>query len=58
MVEVGYLGELSIYKLRIGSDMSIKAAIANTGRRSERAFAVNARVWACFAPASAIVLTR
>jgi putrescine transport system ATP-binding protein len=58
VVEVGYLGELSIYKLRIADGVSVKAAIANTGRRAERAIGLNERVWLCFAPEAAIVLTR
>ena len=37
MVDIGYLGDLSIYKLRTdGGRAAVKAAIANIGPRSER----------------------
>ncbi len=35
VVDIGYLGDLSIYKLRCDSGLPIKAAIANTGRSAE-----------------------
>jgi putrescine transport system ATP-binding protein len=58
VVDIGYLGELSIYKMRIEDGSTVKAAIANTGRRSERPIACSDRVWLSFPPEAAIVLTR
>jgi putrescine transport system ATP-binding protein len=58
VVDIGYLGDLSIYRLRIGDGSSVKAALANTGRRIERAIGCNDRVWLSFPPEAAIVLTR
>jgi putrescine transport system ATP-binding protein len=58
VVDIGYLGELSIYKMRIADGSAVKAAIANTGRRSERPIACSDRVWLSFPPEAAIVLTR
>jgi putrescine transport system ATP-binding protein len=57
IVDIGYLGDLSIYKLRIADGASVKAAIVHTGRRSEHAFAADDRVWLSFLPEAAVVLT-
>jgi putrescine transport system ATP-binding protein len=58
VVDIGYLGDLSIYKLRIGDGTTVKAAIANTGRVIEHAIGYDDEVWLSFAPDAAIVLTR
>jgi putrescine transport system ATP-binding protein len=58
VVEVGYLGELSIYQLRIADGSRLKAAVANSGRDGEPAFGQGEPVWLSFSPESAIVLTR
>ena len=56
--DIGYLGDLSIYKLRCDGGTQIKAAVANTGRSGEEAIGWDDRVWLSFAPQAAIVLTR
>jgi len=58
VIDIGYLGDLSIYKLRIADGSNLKAAVVNTGRRPERAIGCNDRVWVSFPPEAAIVLTR
>jgi putrescine transport system ATP-binding protein len=58
VVEIGYLGDLSIYKLQIADGSRVKAAIANTGRLRERAIDWNERVWLSWPPEAAIVLPR
>ncbi len=58
VVDVGYLGDLSIYKLRCDGGLQIKAAIANTGRSAEEAIGWDDKVWLSFPPHAAIVLTR
>jgi putrescine transport system ATP-binding protein len=58
VVEIGYLGDLSIYKLRIADGSRLKAAVANTGRLLERAIDWDERVWLSWPPEAAIVLTR
>jgi putrescine transport system ATP-binding protein len=58
VVDVGYLGDLSIYKLRCDAGLQIKAAIANTGRSAEEAIGWDDKVWLSFPPQAAIVLTR
>jgi putrescine transport system ATP-binding protein len=58
VVDIGYLGDLSIYRLRLGDGATVKAALANTGRSTERAIGCDDQVWLSFAPDAAIVLTR
>jgi len=57
VADIGYLGDLSIYRLNVGG-ATAKAAIANTGRGSGRAIGWDDEVWLSFAPESAIVLTK
>jgi putrescine transport system ATP-binding protein len=58
IVDIGYLGDLSIYKVRIAGGSTVRAAIVNTGRRAEHAIGPNGRVWLSFSPDAAMVLTR
>jgi putrescine transport system ATP-binding protein len=58
VVDIGYLGDLSIYKLRTDSGLPIQAAVANTARVAERAIGWNDKVWLSFPPEAAIVLTQ
>ena len=58
VVDIGYLGDLSIYKLRTDAGVAVKAALANTGRLAESAIGWDDKVWASFPPDAAIVLTR
>jgi putrescine transport system ATP-binding protein len=58
VVDVGYLGDLSLYKLRCEGGTQIKAAVANTGRFGEEAIGWDDKVWLRFPPQAAIVLTR
>jgi putrescine transport system ATP-binding protein len=58
VADIGYLGDLSIYKLRIGDGIQLQAALANTVRSSERTIGWNDTVWLSFQPDAAVVLTR
>ena len=58
VMDIGYLGDLSIYKLRGAEGVALKAAAANTGPRGERAIGWDDKVWVSFPPEAAIVLTR
>ena len=58
VVDIGYLGDLSLYRLRTEAGVSLQAAIANTGPRAAGGIGWNDRVWLSFAPESVIVLTR
>jgi putrescine transport system ATP-binding protein len=58
VVDVGYLGDLTIYKLCSDAGVQIKAAVANTGRSGDDAIAWDDKVWLRVPPQAAIVLTR
>jgi putrescine transport system ATP-binding protein len=55
VVDIGYLGDLSLYRLRSEAGVALQAAIANT---EPRGIGWNDKVWLSFAPEAAIVLTR
>jgi putrescine transport system ATP-binding protein len=58
VVDIGYLGDLSLYRLRTEAGVLLQAAIANTGPPTARAIGWNDKVWLSFAPEAAVVLTR
>jgi putrescine transport system ATP-binding protein len=58
VIEIGYLGDTSLYKLRIRDGSQVKAALANIGGRADAALAVDQPVWLSWPPEAAIVLTR
>ena len=58
IVEIGYLGGLSIYRIRIADGSRVTAAIANLNRLGERAPQQDERVWLSFPAEAPIVLTR
>ncbi len=55
---IAYLGDLSIYKVRLDTGSVLKAAVANVTRLVERPFDWDDRVWLTWAPEAAMVLTR
>jgi len=58
VVAVGYLGNLSVYKVRLDDGALMKATLSNQTRLVERAIGWNDRVWLSWPPEAAIVLTR
>jgi putrescine transport system ATP-binding protein len=56
--EIGYLGDFSVYKVRLADGFVIDAAAANMTRLVERAIAVGDRVWLSWASDAGVVLTR
>ncbi len=58
VADIGYLGDMSIYKLRIRGGAQVKAAIANVGRFAERTAVADEQVWLSWPAEAAIVLTR
>ena len=58
VVDIGYLGDLSLYRLRTEAGVALQAAIANTEPLVARGIGWNDKVWLSFAPEAAIVLTR
>jgi putrescine transport system ATP-binding protein len=59
VVDIGYLGDMSLYKVRLAGGAQMKAAIANIGRRPDgEAPAFDEEVWLVWPPEATIVLTR
>jgi putrescine transport system ATP-binding protein len=58
VVDIGYLGDLSLYRLRTEAGVALQAAIANTEPHIARGIGWNDKVWLSFAREAAIVLTR
>jgi putrescine transport system ATP-binding protein len=59
VVDIGYLGDMSVYKLRIAGGTQMQATIANIGRRpSGEAPGFDDEVWLIWPPEATIVLTR
>ena len=56
--DIGYLGDLSIYKVRLDNGFVMKASAANVTRLVERSIGWDERVWLSWAPEAAMVLTR
>jgi len=56
--DIGYLGDVSIYKVRLENGFVMKAAAANMTRLIERPFGWEERVWLSWAPDAGVVLTR
>jgi putrescine transport system ATP-binding protein len=55
---IGYLGDLSIYKVRLDNGFVMKAAAANMTRLIERPFGRDEPVWLSWAPDAGVVLAR
>ena len=58
VVDIGYLGDLSVYKLHTETGVALQAAVANTGALGGGGIGRGDKVWLSFAPEAAIVLTR
>jgi putrescine transport system ATP-binding protein len=57
VIDIGYLGDMSIYKVRLDDGAVLKAAVTNVVRLAERPIAWEDRVWVSFAPEAAVLLT-
>ena len=58
VVEVGYLGDTSIYKIKLDSGLDIRATVANRARVVARPIRTGDRVWLSFLPEAGVVLTQ
>jgi putrescine transport system ATP-binding protein len=54
--DIGYLGGVSIYKVRLDDGSTMKAAVANVARRLDQPIGHDQEVWVSWAPAAAVVL--
>jgi putrescine transport system ATP-binding protein len=58
VVDIGYLGGFSLYKLRLEDGTAMKAAVANLGDLAGRAAELDEQVWLSWPSTAAVVLTR
>jgi putrescine transport system ATP-binding protein len=56
ITDIGYLGTLSVYKVRIDDGLTLKAAVMNEQHDAARAMHVKDRVWLSWAPDAGVVL--
>jgi len=56
VTDIGYLGTLSIYKVRLDDGLALKAAVMNEQRDAARAVHVNDRVWLSWSAEAGVVL--
>jgi putrescine transport system ATP-binding protein len=55
--DIGYLGGMSTYKVRLSDGAVVKATVANVVRTSGQAFSAGDEVWLSWPPEAAVVLT-
>ena len=55
--DIGYLGDTSVYHVRLPTGSNLRAAVANTSRLVERPITWDDSVWLTWAPESGILLT-
>ena len=58
VASIGYLGDFSIYKVRLDNGFVMKVAVANVTRLVEQSIDWDERVWLTWAPEAVMVLTR
>ena len=58
VADIGYLGDLSMYRIRLDTGVEIKAALANVTRLTERPINWGDRVCLTWAADAGVVLTR
>jgi putrescine transport system ATP-binding protein len=58
IASIGYLGDVSVYKVRLDNGFVMKAAAANMTRLIERPFGWDERVWLSWAADAGVVLAR
>src|SRR5215212_9508979 len=57
VTDIGYLGTMSLHKVRLDDGIVLKAAVMNEQRQSGRPIHVNDRVWVSWSPESGVLLT-
>ncbi len=55
--DIGYLGDLSVYKVRLAGGAIVKVALANVSRIAAQPIAIGDPVWLTFAADAALILT-
>ena len=58
VTDIGYLGTVSRYKVRLDCGLVVEAAMMNASRRASQTIGVNDRVWLSWTPEAGVLLTR
>ena len=58
VMEIGYLGGVSIFKVKLDNGLDMKATVANSRRPTEQTIKAGERVWLSFSPDAGVVLLR
>ena len=58
MWDIGYLGDLSIYKVKLDSGLTMKVTVTNLTRLVERPITWDDKVWLTWSPEAGVVLTK
>ncbi|MBO0753848.1 MAG: TOBE domain-containing protein, partial [Bradyrhizobiaceae bacterium] len=56
LCDIGYLGGLSVYKVRLDDGAVLSATVANVDRDRRAAFSAGDEVWISWPPDAAVVL--
>jgi len=56
VMEIGYLGGVSIFKVKLDNGLDMKVTVANRRRLTEQLIATGDRVWLSFPPEAGVVL--
>ncbi len=56
VADIAYLGDLSVYKVRLASGMVVKASVANSDRRAAGQFQRGETVWLSFSPEAGVLV--
>jgi putrescine transport system ATP-binding protein len=55
-MEIGYLGGVSIFKVKLDNGLDMKVTVANRRRLTEQVIGTGDRVWLSFPPDAGVVL--
>ena len=58
LTDIGFLGGVSVYKVKLASGVVLRVAVSNATRRAANGFAVGQQVGVSFAPDDVVVLDR
>jgi len=58
VTEIGYLGDVSIYKVRLADGMDVKVSVVNKTRAVDHSIARDEQVWLTWTPEAGVLLTR
>jgi putrescine transport system ATP-binding protein len=58
VLDIGYIGDTSIYHVKLASGLTMRATVSNTRRLIDRPITWEDQVWLTWAPDSGIVLSR